>query len=213
MGEIAALPTATKRKVVGAPSAVVEAVARERELAAADQAHQTNTVFIASQAHATKKITKFLLAAAQAHPTFFFTLKQHAQEAPVDFEAVARNAFRKGKMASPRVPSNLLLADPKSNTLEAMARSEFVLGVYTTALFEAFTLGCKVGVLAFSGWHHIRALVERGDASLIHDLDELDKYLKANSARDVSGLRDRADYYYAKPASEAELWAAIKIAE
>jgi hypothetical protein len=212
-GEIAALPTATKRKVVGAPSAVVEAVARERELAAADQAHQTNTVFIASQAHATKKITKFLLAAAQAHPTFFFTLKQHAQEAPVDFEAVARNAFRKGKMASPRVPSNLLLADPKSNTLEAMARSEFVLGVYTTALFEAFTLGCKVGVLAFSGWHHIRALVERGDASLIHDLDELDKYLKANSARDVSGLRDRADYYYAKPASEAELWAAIKIAE
>jgi hypothetical protein len=212
-GEIAALPSATKRKVVGAPAAVVEAIARESELADIDQAHQTNTVFIASQAHATKKITKFLLAAAAAHPTFFFTLKQHPQETPVDFEAVARNAFRKGKLASPRVPSNLLLADPKVNTLEAMARSEFVLGVYTTALFEAFALGCKVGVLAFSGWHHIRALVERGDATLINDLAELDEFLKANSGRDVSGLRERADYYYAKPASEVELWAAIKIAE
>ena len=212
-GEIAALPAETKRKVVGAPSAVVEAVERERELAAAEEAHQTNTVFIASQAHATKKIAKFLLAAAAAHPTFFFTLKQHPQETPVDFEAIASNAFRKGKLASPRVPSNLLLADPKINTLEAMARSEFVLGVYTTALFEAFALGCKVGVLAFSGWHHIRALVERGDAILIQDLAALDEFLKANSGKDVSGLRERADYYYAKPASEAELWAAIKIAE
>jgi hypothetical protein len=212
-GEVASLPTATKRKVVGAPAAVAEAVVREGELAEIDQAHQTNTVFIASQAHATKKIAKFLLAAAAAHPTFFFTLKQHPQEAPVDFEAVARNAFRKGKLASPRVPSNLLLADPTLNTLEAMSRSEFVLGVYTTALFEAFALGCKVGVLAFSGWHHVRALVERGDANLINDLAELDEFLKANGGRDVSGLRDRADYYYAKPASEADLWAAIKIAE
>lgn len=212
-GEIAALPNATKRKVVGAPSAVVDAVARERELAATDQAHQTNTVFIASQAHATEKIAKFLLAAAAAHPTFFFTLKQHPQEAPVDFDELAEKAFRKGKLASPRVPSNLILADPKANTLEAMARSEFVLGVYTTALFEAVALGCKVGVLAFSGWHHIRALVERGDATLIEDLAALDKFLKANSGKDVAGLRERADYYYAKPASEAELWAAIKIAE
>jgi hypothetical protein len=212
-GEIAALPSATKRKVVGAPALVVEAVARERELAIAERAHQANTIFIASQAHATKKIAKFLLAAAAAHPTFFFTLKQHPQETPVDFDALADKAFQKGKLASPRVPSNLILADPKANTLEMMARSEFALGVYTTALFEAFALGCKVGVLAFSGWQHIRALVERGDATLINNLAGLDEFLKANSGRDVSGLRERADYYYAKPASEAELWAAIKIAE
>jgi hypothetical protein len=107
----------------------------------------------------------------------------------------------------------LILADPKANTLEAMARSEFVLGVYTTALFEAVALGCKVGVLAFSGWHHIRALVERGDATLIEDLASLDEFLKANSGKDVGDLREHADYYYAKPASEAELWAAIKVAE
>ena len=70
-----------------------------------------------------------------------------------------------------------------------------------------------LGVLAFSGWHHIRALVERGDATLISNLAELDKFLKLNSGKDVSADRTRADYYYAKPASEAELWAAIKIAE
>jgi hypothetical protein len=94
-----------------------------------------------------------------------------------------------------------------------MARSEFVLGVYTTALFEAFALGCKVGVLDFSGWHHIRRLVERGDADLIDGQADLEKFLKKHSGRDVTGNRERAEYYYAKPASEAELWAAIKIAE
>jgi hypothetical protein len=212
-GEVAELPRQTKRKVIGAPEIVVKAQTRERELVELDQAHLANTVFVASQAHATKKITKFLLAAANAHPNFIFTLKQHPQEASVDFEAVARNAFRKGKLASPRVPSNLILADPAANTMELMARSEFVLGVYTTALFEAFALGCKVGVLAFSGWQHIRALVERGDATLLHDQAELEKFLKTQSGVDASGNRERADYYYAKPASEADLWAALKIAE
>ena len=212
-GEIANLPAHTKRKVIGAPSVVVDAMARERELDAVDQAHLSNTVVVASQAHATKKITRFLLEAAAQHPTFIFTLKQHPQETPVDFELVANKAFRKGKLATAKVPSNLILADPSVNTLELMARSEFVLGVYTTSLFEAFALGCKVGVLAFSGWHHIRRLVERGDAKLIEDQRDLDKFLKSLSGRDISADRSRADYYYAPPASEAELWAAIKIAE
>jgi hypothetical protein len=212
-GEIADLPGRTVRKVIGAPKILVSAREREQELVELDQAHLTNTVLVASQAHVTKKITRFLLAAAQAHPTFVFTLKQHPQEAPVDFEAVARNAFRKGKLASARVPSNLILANPADSTLEMMARSEFVLGVYTTALFEAFALGCKVGVLEFSGWQHIRRLVERGDAGLIDGQADLDKFLKKHSGRDAAANREKADYYYAKPASEAELWAAIKIAE
>ena len=212
-GEVADLPKQTVRKVIGAPKILVSALERERELVSLDQAHLTNTVLVASQAHVTKKITRFLLAAAQAHPTFVFTLKQHPQEAPVDFEAVARNAYRKGKLSTPRVPSNLILANPADSTLEMMARSEFVLGVYTTALFEAFALGCKVGVLDFSGWQHIRRLVERGDADLIDGQADLEKFLKKYSGRDVTGNRERAEYYYAKPASEAELWAAIKIAE
>ena len=212
-GEVADLPKQTVRKVIGAPKILVSALECESELVSLDQAHLTNTVLVASQAHVTKKITRFLLAAAQAHPTFVFTLKQHPQEAPVDFEAVARNAYRKGKLSTPRVPSNLILANPADSTLEMMARSEFVLGVYTTALFEAFALGCKVGVLDFSGWHHIRRLVERGDADLIDGQADLEKFLKKHSGRDVTGNRERAEYYYAKPASEAELWAAIKIAE
>ena len=212
-GEIAQLPASTKRKVIGAPSLVVDALSRERELAALEQAHLSNTVLVASQAHATKKIARFLLDAAAEQPNFIFTLKQHPQERAVDFEAVAAKAYRKGRLASPTVPSNLILADASANTSELMARSEFVLGVYTTALFEAVALGCKVGVLAFSGWHHVRRLVERGDAELLESQGHLTKFLKAQSGRDISGERGRADYYYAQPASEAELWAAIKIAE
>jgi hypothetical protein len=172
-------------------------------------------VLIASQAHATQAIAEFLVIAASANPDCVFTLKQHPQEAPVNF--------------GPNAPANLVLADPAANTLDLLARSEFVLGVYTTALFEAFALGCKVGVLAFSGWQHIRGLVESGDAQLIENQNELTGFLAgsntsgsnladanladANLADANPALASGADYYYAQPVSEVDLWAAIKIAQ
>ena len=200
-GDVAQLPASTKRKVIGAPAFITEAIERAGELAKAGEAHQPKTVLIASQAHASKAIVEFLLEAAAANPDFIFTLKQHPQEAPADF---GRNA-----------PANLLLADPAANTLDLMARSEFVLGVYTTALFEALALGCKVGVLGFSGWQHIRGLVDQGDATLIETQAELHRFFaESRSGKTTeSAWANRADYYYAQPASEAELWAAIKIAE
>ena len=197
-GDVAELPAVTRRKVIGSPEFIRAAAEHERELGRAGEAHQPKTVLIASQAHATKATTAFLLEAAAANPDYLFTLKQHPQEAPVDF---GRNA-----------PANLFLADPTADTLDLIARSEFVLGVYTTALFEAAVLGCKVGVLAFSGWQHVSGLVERGDATLIEDLAGLKDFLYSGKTLESAGA-NRGDYYYAKPASEAELWAAIKIAE
>ncbi len=220
-GDVAGLPASTVRKVIGAPDFITDALARERELAVAGEAHQPKTVLIASQAHATQAIAEFLLVAAAANPDFLFTLKQHPQEAPVDFAEVARAvAERAGAttaaapiaattLAAPAVPSNLILADQSLSTLELMSRSEFVLGVYTTALFEAFALGCKVGVLGFSGWHHIRGLVERGDAQLIENQSALKSFLGGASSL---GANDPS-YYYAQPLSDSDLWAAIKIAQ
>lgn len=195
-GDVAELPAKTVRKVIGAPTFITDALAREHQLATKGEAHQPKTVLIASQAHATKAIAEFLKTAAAANPDHLFTLKQHPQEAPADFGA--------------NPPANLLLADPAANTLDLMARSEFVLGVYTTALFEAFTLGCKVGVLGFSGWQHIRGLVERGDAKLIENQNQLTQFLASEAA---ATEQTSADYYYAPPVSEADLWAAIKIAQ
>jgi hypothetical protein len=195
-GDVAELPANTVRKVIGAPAFITDALAHERQLAAEGEAHQPKTVLIASQAHATQTIAEFLVVAAAANPDHIFTLKQHPQEAPVNF--------------GPNAPSNLVLADPAANTLDLIARSEFVLGVYTTALFEAFAMGCKVGVLGFSGWQHIRGLVERGDAKLIESQSELTGFLTSEGA---STAPASADYYYAQPVSEANLWAAIKIAQ
>jgi hypothetical protein len=192
-GDVADLPGATERKIIGAPDFITDAIARVADLAKAGEAHQPKTVLIASQAHATMAITEFSVTAAAANPDFVFTLKRHPQEAPADFGSNA--------------PANLMLADPTDNTLDLMARSEFVLGVYTTALFEALTLGCKVGVLEFSGWQHIGGLVKRGDATLIENQDALTHFLAT-----ATTAENHSDYYYAQPASEAELWAAIKIA-
>jgi hypothetical protein len=223
-GDVANLPANTVRKVIGAPAFIADALARERELAAEGLAHQPKTVLIASQAHATQAIAEFLLEAAAANPDYLFTLKQHPQEDPIDFSEVARSLASSTSSSSSSstssstpasggqtisVPPNLILADPAASTLELMARSESVLGVYTTALFEAFAMGCNVGVLAFSGWQHIRGLVERGDAKLIENQSELTKFLTGSNPAVATGV----DYYYAKPASDSDLWAAIKIAQ
>jgi hypothetical protein len=199
-GDVAELPASTVRKVIGAPAFITDALARERQLSAEGEAHQPKMVLVASQAHATQAIAEFLVIAAVANPDHVFTLKQHPQEAPVDFGANA--------------PANLILADPAANTLDLMARSEFVLGVYTTALFEGFAMGCKVGVLGFSGWQHIRGLVERGDAKLIENQGELTRFLSGSQlGAELVAQPPSADYYYAQPVSEADLWAAIKIAQ
>ncbi|MFM6940011.1 MAG: hypothetical protein ACKOUD_05295, partial [Rhodoluna sp.] len=209
-GDVAALPASTKRKVIGAPDFITDAIQRAGELAKEGEAHEPNTVLVASQPHVSQLMVEFLLEAAATNPQHIFTLKQHPQEAPANF----------GRFA----PANLVLADPNASTLDLISRSETVLGVYTTALFEALALGCKVGVLGFSGWQHIRGLVEQGDATLIADQDELRTFLagaaiasEADSSFDSTAATSTAargaDYYYAAPASEAELWAAIKIAE
>ena len=195
-GDVAKLPGNVTRKVIGSPVQITDALARLDDLAASGEAHKPKTVFIASQVHASQTIIDFLIEAAAANPDYTFTFKQHPQENPIKF--------------GPEIPANLQLAGPNTNTFDLMSRSEFVLGVYTTALFEAVALGAKVGVLAFSGWHHIRGLVERGDATLINNQADLGKFFTSSApACSPSSVA----YYYAPPVTAEELWAAIKIDE
>jgi iron-sulfur-dependent L-serine dehydratase beta subunit len=48
-------------------------------------------------------------------------------------------------------PANLTVTAVDANTIELIEESEYVIGVYSTAMFEAVALGCKVGVLKLAG--------------------------------------------------------------
>jgi hypothetical protein len=81
-----------------------------------------------------------------------------------------------------------------------MAGSAAVIGVYSTALFEAAALGVPVGVLQLIGWQHAAVLIERGDALAL--TDSMPKELL-----ELKQNPDSASYYFASalPANTAGL--------
>ena len=191
--DCAQLPSDVVRTTIGAPNAITNM--RSRQLAKI-----ANSVLVTSQAHATSSIVAFVKAAAQAHPTAVFTIKPHPQE---DVQQIHR--LLTADQPSGLMPSNVRVAEVGANTLELMARSQFVLGVYSTALFEATALGAKVGVLKFAGWGHIRALVERGDATLIESAAQFADFLTGGQQAGP------ADYYFDQPLSTAQLLKQVKL--
>lgn len=191
--DCAQLPTDVVRTTIGAPNAITQM--RSRQLAKI-----ANSVLVTSQVNATSSIVSFVKAAAQAHPTAVFTIKPHPQE---DAQLIHRLLTAHQPLGL--MPSNVRLAEVGANTLELMARSQFVLGVYSTALFEATALGAKVGVLKFAGWGHIRALVERGDATLIDSAAQFASFLTGGQQAGP------ADYYFDQPLSAAQLLKQVKL--
>ena len=191
------LPSSVKRVTIGAPAFLTaqRGVAKKRQL------------LVIGQPQVSKNLLEFARFVAAKYPKLSVLLKPHPQE---NNDQIAAAVEALGSR-----PSNLQILDAQSSTIELIEVSEYVIGAYSTAMFEAVALGCKVGVLGFSGWQHIRGLVDQGDATLIETQAELHRFFaESRSGKSTDAApANRADYYYAQPASEAELWAAIKIAE
>lgn len=180
------LPVNLRTAVVGAP----ESFERVRAQMAARDAG-SKRILIASQVHQTEAIARWALAAATAAPEVEFLFKPHPQE----------DAGRIANLLS-AAPGNLRIATADQPLLPLIAQNSALVGVYSTALFEAAALGLGVGVLKLAGWQHAAALLERGDAVELPI---------APTAADLAHLlaatprADSADYYYAKPSSPADL--------
>ena len=59
---------------------------------------------------------------------------------------------------------------------EIHEESEYVIGVYSTAMFEAVALGCKVGVLKLAGYNHIEPLIHSGAIQEINRVADIEKF-------------------------------------
>ncbi len=180
------LPENVATAIIGAP----ERFAEVREQAQIGRLlRHPNRVVIASQVHQTKTIAEFAARAAAEHPQLEIVFKPHPQEDPALLATALAGA-----------PKNLTLLDASEPLLQLMAGASAVVGVYSTALFEAAALGVPVGVLKLTGWQHAEALIERGDALAL--TDSLPQNLLELTPRTES-----AGYYFASelPATEAGL--------
>ena len=176
-----ALPASVKRVTIGAPSFLTEqrGVAKNRQLLVIGQPQQSKNII---------QFARFIAASVKNLEVVF---KPHPQE-KLDEVLAMLDAFGER-------PVNLRVESPSAETLPLIAQSEFVVGVYSTALFEAVALGCKVGVLKLDGWKHVHTLVIDGEATLIAQVSDIGKFL-TTSKPSLTSKR-----YYAEPANLEEV--------
>jgi hypothetical protein len=63
--------------------------------------------------------------------------------------------------------------------LDLVSRSEYLIGAFSTTLFEGLALGCKVLVLPLQGYQNVQAAINSGDLTLISSLEQLPQTLLA----------------------------------
>jgi spore coat polysaccharide biosynthesis predicted glycosyltransferase SpsG len=69
--------------------------------------------------------------------------------------------------------------------LDLVSQSEYLIGAFSTTLFEGLALGCKVLVLPLSGYQNVLPAIASGDLTLISSLEALPEYLaQAKTATD-----------------------------
>ncbi len=153
------LPASVKRVTIGAPAFLTaqRGVAKKRQLLVIGQPQQSKNII---------QFARFIAASVKNLEVIF---KPHPQEKLDEVSSVLDSFGER--------PINLSIVDPQTATLSLIAESEFVVGVYSTALFEAVALGSKVGVLKLDGWKHVHTLVIDGDATLIAQVSDVGKYL------------------------------------
>lgn len=190
--ECSDLPAEIKTTVIGEPAALTTA----RELVAQRQPH---TALFVSQAQHTTRLFETALHFADANPNFAVTVKPHPQEDREQFTEHLRVLGR-------TKPANLHFAERDVAAINLIAKSEYVIGVYSMALVEAVGLGAKVIAVQLPGWENLSSIAERGDLVFADPATDprLERAMQlAKPAADPS-------YYFAPAVSQAELAEILK---
>lgn len=165
------LPASMKLQTIGAPKAMAEALVRGTT--------KQQQLLVIGQPQVSKNIVEFARFVAAKYPKLPVVLKPHPQES---LQSIVELVDSLGD-----VPANLQILEPSANTVEAIERSEYVIGVYSTAMFEAVALGSKVGVLKLAGYNHIEPLISSGAISAINRVADVENFfITAKAARNAN---------------------------
>src|SRR5665647_479188 len=126
-----------------------------------------NQVLIVSQPYSSPAILQFIIDNIEELPNWQFVYKLHPLENPDLFI----NSFLFSKY------KNLTIVKNDSSIYKLVSESKFVIGVYSTAVFEATYFGCNTLLLNLPGIEMSYSLVESNKAKLIDINERLQKYL------------------------------------
>lgn len=161
------LPMCTIRKVTGPTRAFAE---YRNAVMSGNRKQVPGQILFTSQGVIGAELFRAAHEAAQLLPDNKVIFRLHPNESLDDYRALAATL---GKM-----PTNLELSHKDPIFLDLVSASEFLVGAFSTTLFEGLALGCKVIVLPLAGFENIRAAIDSGDITLVSNLKELPLALK-----------------------------------
>ena len=168
-----------------------------RNLVLSERRIVAGQILFTSQGAIARELFAAALATARAMPDHRVIYRLHPNEALADFDALIEE-HRSTASAGPggdeqsAVPANFSLSHRDPIFLDLVSQSEYLIGAFSTTLFEGLALGCKVLVLPLSGYENVLPAINAGDITLISNLEDLPNALA--SAR----LAENPFEYYAK---------------
>jgi hypothetical protein len=87
-----------------------------------------------------------------------------------------------------QMPPNMKMAKSDERSIDLIRDSDVCVGVFSTALIEAASLGTKVAILKLAGWEHLEPFIKGRYANAYETVEDL--------ATDLPNLRPSANPYH-----------------
>jgi hypothetical protein len=144
----------------GSQKIVVAGATEEFEAARQTPAkHEPKTIVAMSQPLNGAEFYKNMVSMALMLPEYRITFKPHPKDDLSSFV---------GEM-----PNNMRMARPDDRSIDLIRDNEICVGVFSTALIEAASLGTKVAILKLAGWEHLAPFIDGKYANAYDTVDEL----------------------------------------
>jgi len=155
----------------------------------ANQDRGTRQVLFSSQGAIGQELCRQAISAARKLPKNEVIFRLHPNESLDDYIALAQLiAESEGR----NLPSNFMLSHKDPIFLDLLATSEYVIGAFSTTLFEALALGCKVLCLPLPGFENLQPAIDAGDITLISNLEDITLLMRQSKPS------EHPERYYAK---------------
>lgn len=130
---------------------------------------KANQILIISQPYVSKELVKFVVDNIGEMQNWHFIYKLHPADNHDLLKQELSILLEKYK--------NLNMVNNDKSMYALLAESRYVIGVFSTALFEASYFGCEVLLLNLPGVEHASILIKQNKAKLINTNERLLEYL------------------------------------
>lgn len=127
-----------------------------------------NTITIISQGTIFRELFEFSITLAKLMENYKIYYKLHPGEI-----VIWNNHKSKYEL-----PKNLVVVSTDFTIYELFSISKYVIGVYSTAVYEALYFECKILILNLSGYKYLEDLLKNGYANLIESADQAEKIIR-----------------------------------